>query len=264
MPIGQIIFPCLLVVLSTVFIDQVLATTSPDQGLEFGSEQLIKDKQDKLVVIQKKLGFLEKSLKEALKEDTVKQNLVTDLGFHSVEELASVQVGQSFEIFHVGLDQLQAFQVVKDPKTLLSKTTSVIYPLFVTVAGKPELRSSATVSRMPGEKDQKPVVRLTQLGSPELIKLLEAGRGDLLNRYKSPCKCFVVSVPALSRNFLGDEIEGRFMIRVLEDGPGKLKMGELLSADQVFEELSKVAQTDRYNLPDPSFVRPTQPIRPKQ
>jgi hypothetical protein len=262
MPIGRIIFPCILVALSIVVIDQVSAMTDPAQKLDL--EQLIQDKQDNLVVIQKKLGFLEESLKQVPGEDALKQDLVTDLGFNSVEELASVQIGQSFPIYHLGLDQLQAFKTVEDPKTLLSKTTSFIYPLSVPVAGKPELRSSAIVSITPGKEGRKPVVRLTQLGSPELIKLLETGRDDLLNQYKTPCKCFVVSVPALSRNFLGDEIEGRFMIRVLEDGPGELKMGDLLSADQVFTELSKVAQTGNYEMPEPSFLRPIQPIRSKQ
>ena len=234
MPIRHIIFLCLLVLLSIAFGDPVSAMTNPVHE----PESVIKQ------VIQKKIGrFYEKFQSDMTNEELTDatNRLVKDLGFNSVEELAAVKVGQRFPIYHIELVQLRTFRPGEDdPKTILSETDSFIYPLLVPVDGQLKLRSSATVSIIPDKENQKTIVHLTQLGSPILTQLLDQGREDLLEPSTRQCKkCFVVSVPSLSRTFVGDENQGQLRIRVLENGPGNLILGDLRPASRVFAELSE-------------------------
>ena len=176
--------------------------------------------------------------------------ILRGLGFQSPDELANATVDSSvrFRIFVVGLNALRNLQ--KEGTFELTETNGFIYPIMVLDKNNMQLRSSATVVIDPNEKSKDRGLRLTQLGSPALVRLLLQAKNHLLDERKTKaCECFLVSVPALSRHFLGDKTGGNFMMRVLQDGPGKLKKGQLLTAEKVFAELSDEAKKNQYDMP---------------
>ena len=67
---------------------------------------------------------------------------------------------------------------------------------------------------------------------------------------ESNCKCFMIWIPALKQYLLGVQTSGEFKIKMLRNGPGDLKKGQLVSASEVFKELAKEAKTKKYDYPE--------------
>lgn len=172
----------------------------------------------------------------------------TELGFSSVEEALQARPNLPFPIYHIRLDQLQAYSTHDNPRAdireLLIDTHSWIFPISTTKNGMAQVRSSVTVVAI-GKS-----LRISQMESPELVQQLTAARVEAKNRHPDiGCSCVAIWIPALSRHFFGDMTTDTPMIEILENGPGTLKKGTFLPAKQVFQELSHEAQDSRYEAP---------------
>jgi hypothetical protein len=162
----------------------------------------------------------------------VLQKLVNDqnyrtMGFDSVEEVKQAQLGQPFDVFNIGLDQLKSYRTGANANTLLSKSAETIFP--VTVGG--QVKSSVTIVQKEG--GYKP----SSFGNAEVVKSLSRyRRGDLA------ANDFVVRVLAFNLYFLGRKVEDRlFLTPVVEDPRIKLRPGESVPAEIVLEELVPLA-----------------------
>jgi hypothetical protein len=174
---------------------------------------------------------------------------VKGLGFESINDLTKAMVGKPVPFYSLDLDRLRSIPQDQDidPWSLLTETGGAIVPILA----ENKIRSSATVFIAPGvDKDKQPV-KLGPLGSGRDTQLLREIQS-------SSCKCFVIRASALDRQFLGegDKSQPSFMIRVMADGPGKLKKGDVLDAKQVFAELSCEAKKSRYDMPDRPGKKP--------
>src|SRR5207244_2542520 len=91
---------------------------------------------------------------------------VRSLGFNSVEELESVQIGSSLRVYEVSKPQLVSFPKDGDPENILrdSDTHHLLFPLLV----KGEARSILTVTQIEPDKRWRVVSR----GRPKLARLI--------------------------------------------------------------------------------------------
>ena len=149
------------------------------------------------------------------------------MGFDSVDEVKQAQLGQPFDVFNIGLDQLKGYRTGANANSLLSKSAETIYP--VTVGG--QVKSSVTIVQKDGGYQP------SSFGNAEVIKSLSRyRRGDLA------ANDFVVRVLALNMYFLGRKVEDRlFLTPVVEDPRSKLRPGEAVPAEIVLEELVPLA-----------------------
>lgn len=184
------------------------------------------------------------------------------LGFESLQQLSTAKVGPGFPIFYVRLDKLRGYQTGTDPWPLLIKTNQSIYPLMVLQDNGLQVRSSATVSTLQDEKSKSMTSRVTELGDPELIRLLTETKKNLQKDVLCvpPFICFVVSIPALNLHLFGfrNERTLEFNIVSLDHLPGQLKKGGIRTAAEVFKELQIVANDQKYDM------RPHTPDKKKQ
>jgi hypothetical protein len=225
--------------------DHVRADTQVNQikqGLINEAETLIRQRLDQL--------FKKYSEK---KDDPKISERIKYLGFDQVSDLTNAKAGSPFKVYMIRLDELQSYQTGSDPRPLLHETNGRIFPLML----NEQVRSSAMVDLSRKDQGDEFILRVTQLGSPSLIKVLTEFRQVLEQKKGCESTCFVVWVPAIKRYFLGDKTSEGIKLKVLIDGPGeKLKKGDFLPAEQVFSILQSEAQKNqRYEFPphDPRF-----------
>ena len=220
------------------------------------AHQMSQSKQEVLneaeALIRETLDQLFKKYSEK-KEDSRIIDRVKSLGFDKLGDLRDAKAGSALAVYSVRLDELQSYQTGSDPWPLLQKTNAWIFPLLV----NQQVRSSAMVNISRKDQGDEFNLRVTQLGSLSLIKVLTEFKNEMEEKKECVGECSVVWIPALKRYFLTDKTPAEFKIKVLRDGPGdKLKKGQLLPADQVFSILQNEAQKiQRYEFPphDPRF-----------
>ncbi|MCS6292496.1 MAG: hypothetical protein H8J66_05425 [Nitrospira sp.] len=170
------------------------------------------------------------------------ESYVKGMGFDSVDDLPNATVGKPVPIYSLHLDQLRAIQNTHHlaPWSILISTDGAFVPILV----QQKVRSAAAVSIDPHTHVSLLPVRVDVVGS-------NVGRTVLTELETNPCKCFVILANALDRQFLGegDRSQPSFNVRVLKDGPGKLRKGDLLDAKQLLAELSTEAKNSKYDLP---------------
>ena len=149
------------------------------------------------------------------------------MGFDSVEEVKQAQLGQSFAVSNIGLDQLKSYRTGANANSLLSNSSETIYP--VTVRG--QVKSSVTIVQKEGGYQP------SSFGNAEIVKSLSRYRQG-----ENPASDFVVRVLALNMYFLGRHVEDRlFLTPVIDDPRLKLRPGESVPAEIVLEQLVPLA-----------------------
>lgn len=150
-----------------------------------------------------------------------------ELGFASAAEAADTKLGNPYPIVFVELEKLKQWQPGDDPKNLsdlLEPTDQVIYPLIV---GN-KVKSSLTVTQIGAGW------RTTEWGAKERIRLLNAA----LDNARVAESNFLVTIPALNLDFLGDMTDGPFRVIPIRDDPRyRLMRTESVSAKDLFIKL---------------------------
>lgn len=173
-------------------------------------------------------------------------NRLKGLGFDSVDQIATITIGQRFPLYVVRLENLRSFKEGSDPwsPSLLTKTDAFIYPLCARVKNL-EVRSSVTVLEEE-QKQKTKVPRVMEIGNPELIRRLTEARTELQNQGRCVLEpeCFAVSVPALNLHLFVYRSEGtkEFKIVTLNYVAGHVKKEDFVAAEVVLEKLSNLAK----------------------
>jgi hypothetical protein len=163
----------------------------------------------------------------------VLQKLVTSqnfkaMGFDSENEVEQSRLSTPLPVFNVGLDQIKGYDTSKDPNTLLTASSEIVYP--VTVGGR--VKSSVTIVHK--EQGYQP----SSFGNAEIIRRLSEYR-----REENAGNEFIVRVPALNMYFLGRRAENQvLLVPIIEDPRLKLRPGEPLPAQTVLAELTPIAR----------------------
>jgi len=207
--------------------------------------------------------FLEKfSLKEKIDADTSKMAQMKASGFSANEEpKIEPKVDEVLPITYVQLNDLKSFSEKEDPAKLILRQNAFVVPIDIPekFRTKPSLNQTFTVvAPLKGEAGSKTQWKISQSGPSRNFQALVDGKKEIIEKDQT-CKCFIIWIPALKQYFLGDQTSGKFKIKVLRDGPGGLKKGQLVSASEVFKELAKEANTKKYDFPE---FRPQKPRRP--
>jgi len=156
------------------------------------------------------------------------------LGFESIEEASSAELGSPMRIFMVGLDRLKEFAPSRSPSEHLVDTNEVRYP--VTVGGN--VRTSMVMHLIEGKW------QLARVGRPALTKgLVEAARKQAAPPGAAQEPSFEVQIPALNLYFTGQQAGPRLLLTpVLDDERFGFKQGETLDAQQVFAKIAPYAK----------------------
>ena len=141
-------------------------------------------------------------------------------------EGANATLGQQYEVFTVGLDQLRAYRPGVAAASLLNASPNVVIPILV----NGQVRSSMTITRT----EQGYVA--SEIGGAGLMqataRAAERTPGD-----------FLVRVPALGLQFVGHREGDRVMLSLTTPDPRlKLQPGAPMPADQVLQQLVPIAQ----------------------
>ncbi|KPK91871.1 MAG: hypothetical protein AMJ94_06245 [Deltaproteobacteria bacterium SM23_61] len=156
------------------------------------------------------------------------------MGFESVEEVKSAALEVPLKEYIVPLDPLRKYEPNTDPRTLLSDTGEVTYPVRV----GDRVRSSLTISKAEGK--WKPI----SFGDANLHKLVARIR-DKNSRTAGLQKTdyFIVRIPALSLVFLGYEKEDRLLlVPILDDSAYGFRAGASIQARDVFVAVREAAR----------------------
>jgi hypothetical protein len=209
-------------------------------------------------VIQKSLDRLKKAFGSQDIMISEKQlSMLKELGFESADQLAKATVAPrepGFPLYVVRLDTLRSYKRGSDPWSLLVEKDASIYPLVLQENNLLEVRSSATVSFQRDPKDNTKIPRVSEMGNPDLIRLLTEARTAL--QKKDGCllssECFAISIPALRLHLFGyrDERTDQFLMATLNHVRGHVKKGDLRMAKDVIEELSNEAKRLEYDWSD--------------
>ena len=156
------------------------------------------------------------------------------MGFKSVDEVRSAQLGDYLRVFMVRLDMLQKYQPNDDPEKMLQGGERVIYPVMI----DNHVRSSFTVHKV------KEKWSATGFGNSNLIKLLDKGRKIESDSSRlSLSSYFVVKIPALNLFFIGFRAQDKLMLTPLFDDKGLgIKAYKSKAAEEIFEALIPVAK----------------------
>lgn len=201
-------------------------------------------------VIYDYLSRLQERYKTQLPEKKAFE-VLRGLGFQSIDQVASVQIGEGFPVYVLRLDRLKSYKEKTHPWPLLIETEALIYPLTVGHDLSKVAISSVTITtRQRTGSSISP--RVVEIGNSELIRLLmEASKLQEVQHCGRPSDCFAISVPALSlylfgyRNTLSDE----FKVIVLNRVHGHVKASDLKTAEVVIDELSNEARQGTYDRP---------------
>lgn len=150
-----------------------------------------------------------------------------ELGFASAAEAANTKLGNPYPVFFVALDKLKEWQPEDNSKKLLDlleKTDQIVFPLVV---GN-KIKSSLTVTQIGAGW------RATEWGAKERIKLLD----DALDNARISEFNFLVTIPALNMDILGDTTDGPLRVIPIRDDPRyRLMRMESISAEDFFVKL---------------------------
>ncbi len=178
----------------------------------------------------------EKALKQ-LQKLTKKENFKS-LGFDSLEEVPTAELGKALPVLIVRLDELRAYKEKGDAYKLLHPLPKVVYG--VTVKGEP--RCGLEVQKRDGKWE----VSALGIAGParEFIQAItKQGEKDKARAY------FLVKIPALQHNYLAYQTpDGVKLVHVRRQATAKDKVEARPAAD-VLAELVKEAKehdgTDR-------------------
>ena len=156
------------------------------------------------------------------------------MGFESVEEVKSAALEVPLKEYIVLLDPLRKYEPSTDPRTLLSDTGQVTYP--VGVGGR--VRSSLTLSNVKGE--WKPV----SFGDANLHKLFAKIRDENARTAGlQKTDYFIVRIPALNLVFLGYEKEDRLVfVPILDNSAYGFRAGGSIQARGAFLAVREAAR----------------------
>jgi hypothetical protein len=165
---------------------------------------------------------------ETLK-NIVSENNFMRMGFKSVQETKTAQLGTPFQEFTIELGQLKTYEPGANPEELLDGGHIAYFPVNV----QTETRSSIMIVK---EKDQWKTV---SYGSANLIQLLASTRSRLQRTTGLPISSFfVVRIPAMNLYFVGYRLNQQLMLTPILDNTGyKFKSGTPTSGDEVFRIL---------------------------
>ena len=128
-----------------------------------------------------------------------------DLGFTTGTESASLGKDE-FPIYEVSLRDLRSFTADKEVNNLLVDTHQILFPIEVKGVVSSSVTVRSAIKRTDGieQVDQGELWRPTRWGLSKLIAQLTIAKKDRLNENGSELRDFwLVSIPALNRNFLG-------------------------------------------------------------
>ena len=250
---GWVIILTSIFVLNTPLLQSVVADDEPDPASEERAKELI----------QGKLNRLHKRLEKQDELRTISPTKKSrGLGFESVDQLGKARPDTRgrFRVYYVGLDNLRAYDEGDDPWRLLERTNTFIYPVVAPATDKPEeqVRSAAVVDVELDEKNSEVNQQISMLGVDDTLPihaLVEARRSLMTELHTDKCRCFVIAIPALGTGFLGTRTAESFQIKVIKQGPGKLKKDALLPAKVVFDELAREAKKSKYDTPEEPGIR---------
>ena len=244
-----------ILVANALYLQMATADDEPDPASEARANE----------VIQGKLKRLHKRLEKQDGGRTLAPSTRSKgLGFDSVAQVGEAKPDAKgrFRLYYVALDRLRAYKNGDDPWPLLEKTNSFIYPIVAPDQNKKDqVRSAAVVDVELDDKNSEINQQLSQLGTDASTSIpiqewVEARKSLMQELHTEKCRCFIIAIPALGTGFIGTRTPESFQIKVMSNGPGKLKKGVLLHAKDVFEELSKEAQNKRYDAPEEPDIRP--------
>jgi hypothetical protein len=149
------------------------------------------------------------------------------LGFEKIEDVDTAHLGHPFDIYVVGLKELQGFTPGKPVLPLLTKLPRRLYPISV----GDQVRSSLVVT--PYKNTNEAIT--TNWG---LVKLVQ-----LVTKYRKADSDFIVWIPALNFHFLGDRYDEKLMLTPLANRKlYGLTEGVPVPADVVFSLLAPQAK----------------------
>lgn len=195
--------------------------------------------------------------------DFLKETQLNKSGFKSAEELhvSEPKVEVTLPVVYVSLSKLKEYKEGDPLENLIVSTGS--YYVAIEKKDSKGLPVAVLVQSAKGDPTQKEPWHITQSGASRIYEVLSQGRQEIINEYGSPntkYDIFAIFVPAAKRFFLGvqgEGVEGNVQIKLLTNGPGDLKKGQLVPAEQVITELAKEANDKRYDWPrfDPKKPR---------
>jgi hypothetical protein len=164
----------------------------------------------------------------------VNENNFMSMGFKSVQETKTAQLGIPFQEFTIELGKLKTYEPGANPNQLLDGGHIAYFPVNV----QTETRSSIMLVK---EKDQWKAV---SYGSANLIKLLASTRSRLQRATGMPISSFfAVRIPAMNLYFVGYRMDQQLMLTPILDNPEyKLKSGTPISGEDVFRTLLPYAK----------------------
>jgi len=164
----------------------------------------------------------------------VNENNFMRMGFKSVEEAKTAQLGAPFQEFSIELGKLKTYEPGANPNQLLDGGNIAYYPVNV----QSETRSSIMLVK---EKDQWKAV---SYGSANLIKLFTSTRSRLQTSSNLPISSFfVVRIPAMNIYFVGYRMDQQLMLTpILDNTEYKFRSGTPVSGEDVFRTLLPYAK----------------------
>lgn len=194
------------------------------------------------------------------KLDDFKMQQLSKSGFKSSEELheSEPQVADSLPVAYVSLSKLKAYKEGDPLGNLIVSTGSY----YVALDKKDSKGLPVAVLIQSAEEDpsQKEPWHISQSGASRIYELLSQAKQEIIKvegTTNTKADIFAIFVPAAKRFFLGAQQEGKVQIKLLTNGPGDLKKGQLIPAEKVIMELANEAKDKRYDWPrfDPKKPR---------
>lgn len=164
-----------------------------------------------------------------------------ELGFSSAADAAdaNTHLGRPFAFILISLDKLKRFQPGTDPVSLLIPTPRFLYPITVGNTPGPPL-SSLTVIQTSSTSSTDKKWRAVGWGAPQLIRFLATAQ----HAGHASASSFVVRIEELSRYFLADFKDGKFVIiPLLSEKKYEFVAGTPIQAELAFLKL--VTETQR-------------------
>jgi hypothetical protein len=176
------------------------------------------------------------------------------------------KINEVLPVTYVQLNELKNYSEKDQPEKLILRQKAFVVPFEISEKDRNDpsfVQPFTVVVPSRGETESKTPWKVSQSGPSRNFQALVDGRKEIIEQdYKSAdysCKCFMIWIPALKQNLLGDQSSGEFKIKILKDGLGDFKKGQLVAANKVFLELAKEARKNKYNTP---IFNPQKPQRP--
>jgi hypothetical protein len=158
---------------------------------------------------------------------TNKQNF-GELGFASLAEVATSQLGEPLTIFEIARDRIRAYVHGTPVEGLLIRSRETLYPVVV----QGVVKSSVSIVQEPGG------FRPSMLGGPVVMKALA-----LYRRHDGGVSDVVVRIPSLNLLFLGRRKNGDLRLVPVFDIPEiHLLANQDMPAEQVLDQLVPLAR----------------------